>query len=840
MKNRNVLSTLLLAAVIAAAHPCRAESYYKRLFERGVFMMEVQANCEGAIPIFQEIVKRHPNDRHYAALAQFYLGLCYKRLGSGLALPTLQDVIHNFSDQKKVVRIAEFELLSLEKPKATTHFAQGKILPALIWRGRSVLGAKSLSPDGRFISYIDLETGNLNLYDLTKRKTLQLSENTRIDSHANYAENGTISPDSSQIAYSRHSPKGVSEMWIHDIDGSMEILLFQMENQQDIHPLGWTHDGRRILARFAGPDFKTQICFVSATDGSIQLVKDMGTTWPFQMNLSPDGLYIAYCLSQTDNSPDRDIYLFGIKDKKEIPLVVQPGDNSLLGWSADSKNILFTQTEAGRVSAWALSIWEGQPRHSARQIRSDIGSINSLGLSPQGALIFEKPENDRGLPVEYTDENEIWIWEEFFTEKSRVLTVPDEYATIQAAVSAADTGDTVYIRSGEYTENLILGKSLTLQGEDRKSTIIDGAGEESVIQVAASNIHINGLTVQNGKNGIDLITDQPFHHVTLKDLIITRNHNFGILSRNSGGFHLIENCIFSHGGGYAINAHQFSHSVIRNCEVFENGAGFRVGWGWYIQIIGNFVHHNRGDGIVPDSCYYSTVEKNLIYANKRAGIKLGYISSRNTIRKNIIANHQSGFQVGLEWGGYSENRFYHNDVIDNQVQVEEASPGLAGFQHWDDGYPSGGNFWSDYSGQNEDKDIVGDTPHPLLEGAKDNFPLMAPHNKIQADLAIHPSELFAENRNGTVTAMINLPAQIPVKDIKISSLRLNDTVLPEKKQISIEDTDGDGVPDLKMVFSWKKVARILQDGQDAEIRITGQLRNGILFVGSYLMQVADR
>ena len=56
------------------------------------------------------------------------------------------------------------------------------------------------------------------------------------------------------------------------------------------------------------------------------------------------------------------------------------------------------------------------------------------------------------------------------------LTVPDDYPTIQAAIDAASTGDAVYVKEGTYYENVFIGKQITLQGEDRETTIIDGGG----------------------------------------------------------------------------------------------------------------------------------------------------------------------------------------------------------------------------------------------------------------------------------------------------------------------------------------------------------------------------
>lgn len=85
-----------------------------------------------------------------------------------------------------------------------------------------------------------------------------------------------------------------------------------------------------------------------------------------------------------------------------------------------------------------------------------------------------------------------------------VINVPKDYMSIQKAVEAAYPGDTVHVASGIYYENVTIDKSLSLIGEKSSSTIIDGHGNGTVIQVLAPYVNICGFTVQNGDYGISL------------------------------------------------------------------------------------------------------------------------------------------------------------------------------------------------------------------------------------------------------------------------------------------------------------------------------------------------
>jgi parallel beta-helix repeat protein len=104
-------------------------------------------------------------------------------------------------------------------------------------------------------------------------------------------------------------------------------------------------------------------------------------------------------------------------------------------------------------------------------------------------------------------------------------------------------------------------------------------------------------------------------------------------------------------------------------------------------------------------------------------------SSNNTVSgNNITANN--GYGILLDFS--SNNMIYHNN-LDNSQQVAS----VESMNVWDDGYPSGGNYWSDYSGvdlkngsgQNQTgSDGIGDTPYIIDADNIDHYPLMYPYS----------------------------------------------------------------------------------------------------------------
>jgi parallel beta-helix repeat protein len=72
------------------------------------------------------------------------------------------------------------------------------------------------------------------------------------------------------------------------------------------------------------------------------------------------------------------------------------------------------------------------------------------------------------------------------------------YKTIQAAVNAASTGNTILVSSGTYIENVNIAKTLTLKAASGATPIVDANKKYPGIWVKASNVRVEGFTIQNG------------------------------------------------------------------------------------------------------------------------------------------------------------------------------------------------------------------------------------------------------------------------------------------------------------------------------------------------------
>jgi parallel beta-helix repeat protein len=106
-----------------------------------------------------------------------------------------------------------------------------------------------------------------------------------------------------------------------------------------------------------------------------------------------------------------------------------------------------------------------------------------------------------------------------------------------------------------------------------------------------------------------------------------------------------------------------------------------------------------------------------------------YSSYSNSISGNNITNN--GYGIYLYFLS-SYSGIFHNNFINNGQQVYS----LDSVNVWDDGYPSGGNYWSDYVGVDVDGDGIGDTPYIIDADNRDRYPLMEPRKTVSGNLEI--------------------------------------------------------------------------------------------------------
>lgn len=262
---------------------------------------------------------------------------------------------------------------------------------------------------------------------------------------------------------------------------------------------------------------------------------------------------------------------------------------------------------------------------------------------------------------------------------------------------------------------VIDGTSYTLQGTGV-------SGSRGIDLSGRTDVTVRNTQIKNFYYGVYL--SSAFSN-SISGNIIIANGNSGIYLYSLCSSNIISgNTIASNGVGIGLISS--SSNVISGNTIGGNSLGILLSSSSSNVISGNNVAANNGDGFSLSYSSANSISDNNITANTGYGIS-SIASSSNIIRgNNITANNNYGIRFETS---SSANRVYHNN-FDNAMQAY--SP--VGTNVWNDSYPSGGNYWSDYSGAdlysgpNQDlpgSDGIGDTPYILNTNNRDHLPLMS-------------------------------------------------------------------------------------------------------------------
>jgi parallel beta-helix repeat protein len=231
--------------------------------------------------------------------------------------------------------------------------------------------------------------------------------------------------------------------------------------------------------------------------------------------------------------------------------------------------------------------------------------------------------------------------------------------------------------------------------------------------------------------------------VTVKNCRVT-NFAGGIWVFRSDGNTLLNNTVYENTWGgisvsFSINNSFLDNTVYSTQDAVAAGFSVEMSFG---NIFKGNVAYDNGIGFGLGEFEKEIFEEERGFTPEEYDVN---IFEANTARDNT----QAGFHIGsLSVNPPFSNVFFHNNLIDNAIQVGVP---LGYANSWDDGYPSGGNYWSDYEGVDADGDGIGDMPYvirsvslefdeegdePYLVSGEpdgnnvDKYPLMAPFNGL--------------------------------------------------------------------------------------------------------------
>jgi parallel beta-helix repeat protein len=312
------------------------------------------------------------------------------------------------------------------------------------------------------------------------------------------------------------------------------------------------------------------------------------------------------------------------------------------------------------------------------------------------------------------------------------IIVPDDYPTIQAAIDNASAGDTIFVRAGTYNGSIQIDKPLTIEGESSQNTTLRlqrPGGYLVGLSVIASSVTISGFhlisPVAASDNVILIMVDGravTADNCVIKDNVLEEYGNDALVLMGSQGDEVVGNAISSQGGSCIF---LFSSS---NCLLMNNSLS---GSEWTGIYLGSSSNNTVSNNFITNQINFP--------GDSYGAINLGPLSDDNTVIGNTLVNND----YGVSCEQYTQNNvIYHNNFVGNTHQAYDTAPSLS-TNFWDNGYPSGGNYWSDYRGNDSlsgpyqnvtGGDGIGDAPLVIDAVSTDRYPLMSPWKNPVGDV----------------------------------------------------------------------------------------------------------
>jgi len=308
----------------------------------------------------------------------------------------------------------------------------------------------------------------------------------------------------------------------------------------------------------------------------------------------------------------------------------------------------------------------------------------------------------------------------FFNDSYGVSIVQASNIAITHNIMQYDSHGTIVLENSTSVE--IAGNDLS------NNPNIDGQGRATLYAYNTNTVIVTNNALLNDEydsisfssSAAFTITNNSIRLNSLNGIAVDSSSNFTLQNNRVGG-NMNANIAVSNSGNFTLNSNSiFCGATYRDvpCRDGLTATGISITSSDSFRMYRNFIVPGNA-GISLDAASNATLVRNVIYQ----GLNGTALIAINSGTVSIIENTFGINNVGVELENSTSFNVYHNNFNANSIQ---AIDNQGTNNSWDNGYSSGGNWWSDYGGSDQDSDGIGDTPY-TFNSNQDNYPLMSPY-----------------------------------------------------------------------------------------------------------------
>lgn len=371
-----------------------------------------------------------------------------------------------------------------------------------------------VASDGSYVTYRD---GSLTLLDLRSRKIVPLPTDEALKAYV------VPAPDGRQLAYG--TQEGLSVRLIDDPEAR---TVYRDTGLGYAVPWAWSPDAATVIVTLQRQNddhavIQTSLAVIRIDDGSVRVLKSFAWGYPAEVQVSPDGRYIAYSIAP-DSGAARDIFVIAADGSRESTVAQHPAEDDLLGWTPDGTALVFRSERSGTTDLWAVAMEDGRAVGEPVVVLREAPEDRGLGFTRSGDFYYRvRVGGIQGYLARLADRNGSRIAETVPTRRGRGVEVwsPDgEYLASVRSGRVAGDPPAILIRSATTGEE----RSWSLPGFERALARLSwsGDGRAVLVPTAGQRLALVRLDVQTGE-----VSE------------IVRDH-FGVLSRDGKVFYYRE------------------------------------------------------------------------------------------------------------------------------------------------------------------------------------------------------------------------------------------------------------------------------------------------------------